>query len=534
MIQHPNVFPLLIAGLLLLAPFCPGDEIHEAARSGDLAKVAALIEKTPGLIGAKDAAGRTPLHWACRGVHFEVVKLLAARGADVNARDNAGMTALHSVSSRGHLEAARVLLDKGARVEAEAPGRWTALHLAARNGRMDVAVLLAEKGAPLDVQNDSEDSSLHAAAWADHWDIVDFLIGRIPAGRAAVLNLTDFDGNTLLHLACRAGRIETVRRLIAAGADLQIRNTLGRTAHNLADEGGYRDIAGLLAQKGADRGTARFPKWTGPYMGQKAPGTTPELFAKGIVSTRNGMYGTITFSPAGDEAFWKPEGPNMLFMKSTGGLWSAPQVFLNPDGDSANVPFFSIDGQRLYFMRGKRGPSGMEKEEAIWYIEKTRDGWSEPRPFDPVVNSAPMHWQFSMDHAGSVYLGSDNIFCAGFVNGKYLAPKRLPAPVNELYTEKDKYRAGDIDPFISPAGDYLIYARFQLGALLISFKQKDGSWSEPRNLSEKLQTEGNDKAAKVTPDGKYLFFQSVRRGSGASRGLYWVDARIIDELRPKD
>jgi Tol biopolymer transport system component len=68
--------------------------------------------------------------------------------------------------------------------------------------------------------------------------------------------------------------------------------------------------------------------------------------------------------------------------------------------------------------------------------------------------------------------------------------------------------------------------------LLISFKGKDGSWSEPRNLSEKLKTEGSDSMARVTPDGKYLFFQSNRSDSGVSRGLYWVDARVIEELRP--
>ncbi|MBN1939216.1 MAG: hypothetical protein JW843_06500 [Candidatus Aminicenantes bacterium] len=38
--------------------------------------------------------------------------------------------------------------------------------------------------------------------------------------------------------------------------------------------------------------------------------------------------------------------------------------------------------------------------------------------------------------------------------------------------------------------------------------------------------------AVVTPDGRYLFFQSGRRGSGASRGLFWVDARVIEETRP--
>jgi hypothetical protein len=68
--------------------------------------------------------------------------------------------------------------------------------------------------------------------------------------------------------------------------------------------------------------------------------------------------------------------------------------------------------------------------------------------------------------------------------------------------------------------------------LYISFKTDDASWTEPVNLSDRLGAEGNDSSPRITPDGKYLFFQSVRKGSGASRGLYWVSAKIIDELRP--
>ena len=65
----------------------------------------------------------------------------------------------------------------------------------------------------------------------------------------------------------------------------------------------------------------------------------------------------------------------------------------------------------------------------------------------------------------------------------------------------------------------------------VTFSQPDGSWGEPKNLSERLGGSGNDSAAQVTPDGKYLFFQSVRPGSAASRSFYWVDARIIESLR---
>jgi ankyrin repeat protein len=531
----PRPLLLMVLGFCVLVPFLPGDEIHEAAKSGDLAKIKALIEKTPGLIGAKDETGRTPLHWACRGVHIDAVKYLIERGADVNARDNNGIAPLHSVASKGHLEAARILIDKGANLEHAMSNGETPLHLAAANGRKEVAALLAEKGAPLGPRDDKEDTPLHAAAWADQWDIVELLAGRIPAARAAVLNLTDFDGNTILHLACRSGRADIVRRLVTRGAELSLRNAAGQTGYNLADQGGFKDITALLAQKGADQKPTRFPRLSGPYLGQSPPGMTPQLFAKGIVSTRQGMYGTIVFSPGLDEAFWKPEGNNMLSMKITDGAWSAPRAFPDPGNDPVNVPFFSFDGRRLYFMRGKRSPSGIVEKETIWYIEKDGPDWSEPRPFDAMANSESMHWQFSIDRVGNVYTSTDNIFCARFEKGKYLAPERLPAPINEIHTEQDKYRAGEFGPFISPDGDYLIFTKLQAGfGLFISFRKKDGGWTEPWNLSEKLQTEGNDSMAMVSPDGKYLFFQSARRGSGASRGLYWVDARIIDSLRLKD
>jgi hypothetical protein len=39
----------------------------------------------------------------------------------------------------------------------------------------------------------------------------------------------------------------------------------------------------------------------------------------------------------------------------------------------------------------------------------------------------------------------------------------------------------------------------------------------------------------VTPDGKYLFFTSNRPKEGQQTGnIYWVDARVIEELRPEE
>ena len=419
-------------------------------------------------------------------------------------------------------------------------GGWTSLHLAAAKGNAALAVLLVDRGARLDIRDGNEDTPLHAAAWAEKWDCVECMAERVAPGDYSALNLGDFDGSTILHLACRFGRSDTVKRLVARGAALDVRNTAGQTAYNLAEQEGHAEIAAFLARQGADRSPQKFPRLSGPYVGQSPPGAEPRLFAKGIVSMRSGMYGTITFSPDGSEAFWRPEGPEMLFMKMAKGAWSKPREAPFKVQDARHVPFFSHDGRRLYFMAARRDPQGMDKEESIWFAERNGDGWSDPQPFDPVVNSVPMHWQFSLDQKGNVYLSSEVGICRSrFEGGRYSAPEPLPAPVNKKHSENEKYMAGEIGPFISPAGDYLIYTQINARSplpsqLLVSFKSKDGCWSEPLNLSQRLGNAGNDSMAKLSPDGKYLFFQSERAGSGASRGLYWVDARIIEELRPLD
>lgn len=531
---------LLSLLLILPAPALQATEIHTAAAKGDLEAVKKMLEQNPSRLLEMDENGRSALHWACRGVHIELVTYLLTLGADANARDKRAFTPLHNVAFRGHVPAAQALIAAGAIIHAETHDHATALHLAAAGGHTAMAALLLDNGARPDIRDGKEDTPLHAAAVGEKWQVVHLLIDRIPKDDAFVLNLGDFDGSSVLHLACLHGQSETVQRLIARGAGLNLRNTVGQTGYNLAEQKGFKEIVLLLARHGADRGPQKFPILRKPYLGQNVPGNTPQLFAKGIVSTRKGMYGTIVFSPDGREAYWKPEGPEMLFAKMKNGAWCPPQEIPFKVLDARNVPFFSPDGRRLYFMAGLRGAQGKIEKEAIWLVRKTGSRWSEPRPLDPVVNSLAMHWQFSLDRQGHVYMSANGgIRRARFENGHYLQPELLPEPVNKRHPQEDKYMTGEVGPFISPDGDFLIFTRIDARSsrpfqLLISFKRKDGGWSEPLNLSEKLGGPGNDSMAKLSSDGKYLFFQSEREGSGASRGLYWVDAKIIAALRPPD
>jgi len=40
-----------------------------------------------------------------------------------------------------------------------------------------------------------------------------------------------------------------------------------------------------------------FPKLSGPYLGQKPPGMTPEIFAPSIVSSSDGLEYGMAFTP---------------------------------------------------------------------------------------------------------------------------------------------------------------------------------------------------------------------------------------------
>ena len=42
-----------------------------------------------------------------------------------------------------------------------------------------------------------------------------------------------------------------------------------------------------------------FPVLSGAYFGQTPPGSSPEIFAPGLISTQDGWEAAITFSPDG-------------------------------------------------------------------------------------------------------------------------------------------------------------------------------------------------------------------------------------------
>jgi ankyrin repeat protein len=510
--------------------------LHSAIRRNRLAVARFLLERGADTEG-RNVRGRTPLLLVARETgNIEMARLLVGAGADVNATSRYNETPLDLAAWRGFRGLANLFLDEGARVPSA--GTWAAqslVMLSAEKGLERLFVLLADSGIDLTMRNDNDGSLLHSASQGGSAVIVARLLGL-----GFDVNERDRYGRTPLLYAAELGREDVAQTLLERGADIDARSLAGESAYNTAEAVGREAMARFLAAAGASTEPRSFPVLEGPYMGQTPPaaGAPPALFALDIVSTHRFQHGTVAFSPDGTEAYWSTElalpdsgySTGMtVFSRMIDGRWSepAPAPFSRL-GWGDDVPFFAPDGQRLYFLSTR--PTGEEEggqAERIWYMNRTPHGWSEPQIIEGGPNTLDLHWEFSVAADGSIYApGDGDIWVSRPVDGIYQAPQNLGAPVNS--------DAGEGAPFIAPDQSYLIFMRAghdeNLGYvdLWISFRDESGGWTAPVNLGQPVTSEGNEICPIVSPDRRYLFFNSNRVGNDDN---YWVDASFIEDLR---
>ncbi len=280
-------------------------------------------------------------------------------------------------------------------------------------------------------------------------------------------------------------------------------------------------------------------KSTIDYLKMKPVGETPEVFAPGLISTDSIEHSAPAFAPDGNTVMWtsilRGKPSFLMEMRKTNGQWSSPTpvAFDDPTTDDF-YPSFSSDGKKLYFSSRRplpwktKGP----RDIGIWVAERTSDGWVTPVPFDTTVSTG-REYAHSTANNGSIYFSYRRPVSGDFdlfqskreANGTYSTPQPLPYLIN--------MKSYDDGPFVSPADDYLIFESDRAGGfgsndLYICFKNKAGDWVQPINMGPRVNTAVSERFAKVSPDGRFLFFG---RGFGTKSDIYWVDASFINELR---
>ncbi len=313
-------------------------------------------------------------------------------------------------------------------------------------------------------------------------------------------------------------------------------------------------------------GAEGFPVLKGEYLGQPLPGSEPELFAPGIIST--GMFTRdIAMTPDGGEIYFtavlgRYRVTQILFTRCVEGTWTEPEVAPfsgNPDYMDAE-PFVTPDGRRLLFLSTRPDSAGgvPEGDQEIWVVDRFGEGWSEPYNLGAPVNTRDPEFFPSVTNDGTVYFTKSEgrnsyIFRSQMLDGKLSEPVKLPSQVNSTGMQ---YNA-----FISPDESYLIFSAVGREDCMggddyyVCFRDSSDLWTEPINLGAKVNTpDANEHSPYVSPDGKYFFFMSARisnkfdlgrgkltRGlmlkmhnepAGGLPGIYWMDASFIEGLKP--
>ncbi len=276
----------------------------------------------------------------------------------------------------------------------------------------------------------------------------------------------------------------------------------------------------LFSAKGYTDANRSFPVLKGPLLGQKPPGMVAEPFAPGIISIEGWELEGV-FAPGMQEFYFTTrnakDSPAMVIgLRQENNIWRKYIAFKR----SGEITF-SPDGQRMHMAKG--------------YKDRKGSGWTKRQSLGPMFDRKDFGiMRLSASEKGTYvfddYKSNDLIRMSEIKNGQRQTPVPMGPEVNS-----GEWTA---HPFIAPDESYLIWDSEREGGygdsdLYISFRQENGSWGPAINMGEQVNSAGWDAYASVTPDGKYILFNRTVDEATNNTDIYWVDAQVIEALRPK-
>jgi ankyrin repeat protein len=257
----------------------------DAVERGDLAAVRALLDQRADLELAR-ADGLTPLLAAVHADRLELTNLLLRAGANASGADRYGVTPLYLAALNASAPLIRRLLDAGVNPNAPDPGGETPLMTASRTGAPDALRVLLDGGADVNAREpEFGQTALMIAVRENHDGAVGILLaaGALPDAQTRMGPVPPFvppckgtgcgsegvginrgglpdrgrrlevkGGLTPLLYAARDGRPAAARRLVEAGASLELADGNGIRPLLMAVINNNLDVAQYLLAQGAD------------------------------------------------------------------------------------------------------------------------------------------------------------------------------------------------------------------------------------------------------------------------------------------
>ena len=225
--------------------------IHTACRYGHHSTVKFLIADQRCQANTQNMEGETPLHIASDYDDLDTVKVLLNRKeCNFNIADKKGNTPLHRASKYGRhfvVEFLTAEADLRCQINTQNGEGETPLYLASKHGRLGtVKVLLSRKECDINITDGQGNTLLHGASKCGHQSVVQFLSAE--SYLLCQLNTQNRVGETPLYLASKHGRLDTVKVLLSRKeCDINITDGQGNTLLHGASKCGHQSVVQFLS-----------------------------------------------------------------------------------------------------------------------------------------------------------------------------------------------------------------------------------------------------------------------------------------------
>ena len=258
----------------------------------------------------------------------------------------------------------------------------------------------------------------------------------------------------------------------------------------------------------------------------------PQVFAPGVISSA-AHDSAPAFTPNGDRVYFSRSNTNfsiILESRLVRGQWSnaTPAPFSGSWNDME--PAMSPDGKFLVFVSSRPVVPGGKPLDGhfnkgtqpgqggnMWRVERTPFGWSQPKHLAEIVNRSTSIFAPSVVADGSLYFMDSNletgrfrIYRSQWRNGEYQTPEDVGFSDGT---------SSDVDPAVAPDESYAVFASSRppagksVGMDLFIVFRRNGNWETPIHLGYTINSPTSDAEARLSPDGRTLYFSSERIAS---------------------
>src|SRR5271169_1057522 len=226
----PFAFCLFLAfGFLPSFASVINPRICDEALNGNVSQLKSLLDKGVDLDVKLCLNGMSPMMVAASFNRTGALKLLLERGAGINDVDKSGSTALMLAADKGNIESVSILLDRGAYINARDNADRTVLVRV-----LDIPVRQPDRKHIADKDKADNEVKIRLA------------VARLLIEKGADLELRDNIGRTALAVAVSRGHAELAKMMISLGAALNSADNNGVTVLMAAEAGGQNKLAGSL------------------------------------------------------------------------------------------------------------------------------------------------------------------------------------------------------------------------------------------------------------------------------------------------